>query len=123
MDILFTGLTWGKWIAGWIAWFGFGLVPFAIAAAVIWLFPPLRKWALLAAVGWGLWFFGYTLGDTNGAARITAEWRAAELRAVQKGAEARQRAEQEVEREDSGVSNGVPRAGRLPNDRYDRDNP
>jgi len=123
MDILFTGIAWAKWLAAWVAWLGIGLVPLAVAAAVMWAFPPLRKWALLAGIGWGLWFFGYTLGDTNGAARITKEWRAAEQRAIQRGADARERAEREIEREDSGGSNGVPRAGRVPNDIYDRDNP
>jgi hypothetical protein len=124
MDVLFTAAAWAKWLVSWLTWLGIGLVPFAAAAAVIWFVPPLRKWAILAAIGWGLAFGGYTYGDINGAARIKAEWEAAEKRAIERGDAAREKAEAEVEREEAGAAAGVPvgRAGRVPNDIYDRDN-
>jgi cell division protein FtsB len=124
IEALFTAAAWAKWLTGWLAWLGIGLVPFAGAVAVIWFFPPLRKWALLAAIGWGLWFGGYTLGGVREGAKVRAEWRAAEQRAIERGEAARESAEREVEQEDKAAPADVPagRARRLPNDRYDRDN-
>lgn len=120
---MFTAIAWAKWFASWLAWLGIGLVPFAVCAAVIWFVPPLRKWAVLAAIGWGLAFGGYTYGDSNGAARVKAEWNAAEQRAIERGEGAREQAEREIESEDAGNAGApVGRARRMPDDRYDRDN-
>lgn len=128
-EAIFTTAAWAKWLTAWLAWLGIGLVPFAAAAAVIWFAPPLRKWAILAAIGWGLAFGGYTYGDINGAARIKAEWDAAERAAVDEGKGARSDAEQEVEQAEKAAPAPpaptcacVPRAPKLPNDPDDRDN-
>jgi hypothetical protein len=96
MDILYAALAWVKWIVGWLGWFGIGAVPIAIAVAIIWFFPRIRTVAAMVAVGWALAFGSYTLGDINGAARIKAEWKAAEQRAIEKGRNARERAEQDI---------------------------
>lgn len=125
---MFTVIAWAKWFMSWLAWLGIGLVPFAVCAAVIWFIPPLRKWAALAAVGWGLAFGGYTLGDSNGAARVNEEWRAAERRAIERGDAARERAEREIAKEEQSappapaVCDDAPRAPKLRDDIYDRDN-
>jgi hypothetical protein len=121
---LFTVLAWFKWLASWVGWFGVGVAPLVAAAAVIWFFPPLRKWAVLAAIGWGLAFGGYTYGDSNGAARITAEWKAAEQRGIKQSGDARRDAEQDIPPLDPSPAPG--RVGDAPrwmrDDPYNRDN-
>jgi hypothetical protein len=96
MEALFAALGWLKWLVGWLGWFGIGATPLAITAAIIWFFPLLRTAAALVAIGWALAFGSYTLGDINGAARITDEWKAAERRDIKQGSTAREQAERDI---------------------------
>jgi hypothetical protein len=83
-------------VVAWIGWIGFGAVPVAIAAAVVWFFPPVRKPAIAAGVLWIVAFTFYTLGDSHGAYRVQVKWDAALQAAGERGASARAQAEQEV---------------------------
>lgn len=93
---MFAFLTFLSTVAGWIAWLGVGLLPVAVAAAVIWFFPPFRRIAILAAAFWLTAFIALTVGDTNGARRVTSEWKAAEQRAIERGSDVREQAEKEI---------------------------
>src|SRR4051794_32563454 len=71
---MFEILSLVKTVLGWIGWLGIGLVPLAIAAAVIWFDPKLLKPAIAAGAVWMAVFAAYTIGDRNGAARIQTAW-------------------------------------------------
>jgi hypothetical protein len=83
-------------VASWIGWIGFGAVPVAFCAAVVWFFPPIRKPAIAAGVLWIVAFTFYTLGDSHGAYRVQAKWDFALAAAAERGAEARAQAEQDI---------------------------
>jgi hypothetical protein len=126
-----------KFVLAWIGWLGIGLIPALACAAVVWFFPPLRKFAIAAGVLWAVAFLAYTYGDNNGADRVQDDWKAAEQRAIERGSDARSEAESAIpplveeprpEPVVPGVVAPVPRSKpaaprRLSNDRYERDNP
>lgn len=93
---MWEALTLIKTIFGWIGWLGAGAVPLAIAAAVIWFFPPARKPAIAAGVLWLVAFTAYTLGDSNGASRVQTDWDAALDAAADDGKSDRAEAEREI---------------------------
>lgn len=62
IDALTHIWAWLSAVLGWFAWIGIGAVPALALLAVAWFVPALRSAAILAAVGWALFFTGMTIG-------------------------------------------------------------
>lgn len=118
-------------IAGWIGLgSGIGVGLFVIAALLPAPLGWLRKWIVIAGAFASAATFTYVKGTNDGAARVHAQWAAAEQYTAEQGAKARARAERRTPPAQSragarGRKHGE-RTRRLPaqpRDPYDRDNP
>jgi hypothetical protein len=94
------------WFDGWMALGGLSIAGLLAAA---WFFPPIRKYALVAAGALAAASAIRQKGLNDGARKRQAQWDAAEKRMVDKGNQARRDAVRDAD------------AGSLPDDGFDRD--
>ncbi|HWL05679.1 MAG TPA: hypothetical protein VNQ99_12220 [Xanthobacteraceae bacterium] len=96
------------WDSIW-TWYGLGGAVMASAGALAWFFPPLRKYALAAALTAAAALSVYHKGNRDGSRRTQRKWDDAETKSADKGRKARDDARRDVA------------AGRVSDDKWFRD--